>query len=313
MPLLAPACPGRVARGLAWMSPGIRDMMLGAFFFSIMSLLVKAAGQTLHTNLIVLVRAFVTLAISWAVLRRMRVSPWGNDRRLLVVRGFTGFVALLAFYWSVVHLPLAEATVIQYTNPVFTALIAAVWLRERIGAVEVGLVAVSLGGVLLVARPASLFGEAAGGLPPVAVAIALTGALLSGVAYTMVRRLRATEKPMVVVFYFALVSSVGAVPLAIPVLQWPTPTEWLLLLGVGVSTQLGQTFMTRGLHQETAGRATAAGYVQVVFAAAWGAVFFGDLPDAATGVGAALIVGSTLALAARTRRTGASAEAVLRP
>ena len=60
--------------------------------------------------------------------------------------------------------------------------------------------------------------------------------------------------------------------------MWPTPLEWLFLLLVGITAQGGQVFLTRGLQREPAGKATAIGYLQVVFAGLWGAVFFGELP-----------------------------------
>ncbi|HEU0054714.1 MAG TPA: EamA family transporter, partial [Longimicrobium sp.] len=87
----------------------------------------------------------------------------------------------------------------------------------------------------------------------------------------------------------------------------PTPKEWAVLLGVGISTQLGQVAITRGLHLERAGRATATGYLQIVFAALWGALFFSELPDMGTVIGAALIVGSTLLLARRPASAPSSA------
>jgi drug/metabolite transporter (DMT)-like permease len=97
--------------------------------------------------------------------------------------------------------------VIQYTNPVWTALIAAVVLGEWIGRAQVGLALLSLAGVVLVARPGFLTGGGSA-LDPVAVAVALVGALFSAGAYVTVRRLRG-EEPMVVVFHFALVSTLG--------------------------------------------------------------------------------------------------------
>lgn len=279
---------------------GMRYMAAGALFFSVMSLLVKFAGQRLPSQQIVMARAFVTLGLSiWAV-RRAGVSPWGNRRGLLLVRGVVGFVALSAFYHSVVHLPLADATVIQYTNPVYAVLFAVPFLGERLRLREVLSVVVSLAGVAVVMRPGFLFGEGAT-LPPVVVGIGLAGAVCSAAAYVTVRKLGATEHPAVIVFYFALVSTVGSVPTALPGALWPTPTEWLVLLAVGVFTQAGQVAITHGLRMERAGRATATGYLQIVFAALWGVLFFSERPDVATWLGAGLIVVSTLALARKSR------------
>ena len=270
-------------------------MALGAFFFSLMSLLVKLAGQRLPSQEIVFVRAAISLLLTLALLRHRRTRPWGNRRGLLLLRGVVGFAALSCFYYSVVHMPLADATVIQYTNPVFAALLAAWLLREEIGRLHLVMAAVSLAGVALVARPTFLFSGDAPRLPPLVVAVAVAGAVLSAAAYVAVRRLR-EEDTMVIVFWFAAVSVAGSIPALWMGALWPTPREWLVLLGVGVTTQLGQIYLTRGLRRERAGRATAVAYLQVVFAAVWGALFFGEMPDAWVVAGAALIIGSTLVI-----------------
>jgi drug/metabolite transporter (DMT)-like permease len=243
-------------------------------------------------------RAIITFALSaWAV-RRARVSPWGTPgkRKLLIVRGIVGFLALSAFYHSIVHLPLADATVIQYTNPVWTGLLAVPLLGERLRRREVISVVVSMAGVLVMMRPSILFG---GGtvLDPATVAIGLGGAMCTAMAYISVRKLGATEHPAVIVFYFSLISIVAALPTALPGALRPTLVECLVLLGMGVFTQLGQIAVTNGLRLERAGPATATAYLQIVFAGAWGILFFAEIPDWGTLAGAALIVGSTLALA----------------
>ena len=276
-------------------SAGLRYMAVGAFWFSVMSLLVKEAGTRLPSAQIVLARAVVTFVLSWAMLRRAGVDPWGHDRKRLALRGLVGASSITCFYYSLVHLPIAEATVIQYMNPVFTAILAGALLGERMGRREIACLLLSLAGVVLVTHPAALFGGEAR-LNPWHVGIALAGALSAASAYTTIRALKA-EHPLVVVFYLPVMTIPTAVPLlagAAP--RWPTPLEWLVLLGVGVSTQVAQLYMTRGLQMERAGRATSVGYLQIVFAAAWGILFFGEVPDAWSVAGAALIVGSTLVL-----------------
>ena len=113
---------------------------------------------------------------------------------------------------------------------------------------------------------------------------------------TFVYRKLATEHHLVVIFYFAVISTLAAVPGTLLNPIAPRPADLLLLLGVGVSTHLGQIFMTRGLQLERAGRATGASLVQIVFAAFWGAVFFSQIPGPVGLIGAALIVAGVLML-----------------
>ncbi|WP_369795481.1 DMT family transporter [Synechococcus sp. GFB01] len=240
----------------------------------------------------------MSVAISWWLLRRAGVDPWGERRRLLIWRGLVGSLALLCVYAALVRLPLAAATVIQYLYPTLTALLAWLVLGEPLSRRLLAAVALGWSGVVLVAQPGRLLGGGGGagslGLPPLAVLTALVGAVLTAVAYVSVRQLRRTEHPLVIVFYFPLV----AVPLSLPLVLLdpvlPTPTELLWLLGVGLCTQLGQVYLTRGLMALPAARATAISYVQVVFAALWGWLLFGESIDGGTIAGAGLVLLATL-------------------
>ena len=272
------------------LTPGVRFMVLSALCFSVMSVLVKLAGQRLPSGEIVLVRAVISLALSWSLLARARISVWGKRRGLLLVRGVFGCLGLHCVFYALTRLPLAEATVLQYLHPMFTAVLAALFLGERVGARLVACILLSTAGVVAVSRPGLLFGASAAPLDPVAVLVAVGGAFFSGCAYVVVRRLSATEHPLVIVFYSPLVTGPLTLPAVAADLVWPRGWEWLILLGVGVFTQLGQVYLTYGMRHEPAGRAAALSYLQVVFAAVWGAAFFGDVPGYWTAAGAALIL-----------------------
>ena len=271
-------------------------MAIGAFWFSIMGLLVKIAGRRLGSMEIVLFRGVITLGLSWWSLRQLGVSPWGTQRRLLVVRGTLGSIALTCFFYSILHLPLGEATLIQNMNPVFATVLAALILKEHLRAPEILCLVTSLVGVIFIAQPPALFGAAAQSSSLTDIAIALMGALASGTAYTLVRKMRTTEHPLVIVFYLPLLSVPLSLPFAVAEWVWPNATEWLLLIGVGVTTQLAQVSMTRGLQMERTARATTVGYLQVAFAVCWGALVLGEIPDFWTLAGATTIIGSTLVL-----------------
>ena len=148
----------------------------------------------------------------------------------------------------------------------------------------------SFAGVALIARPGFLFGYTIGTISLFAVGVALAGSVLSSGAYVFVREASKTEHTSVIIFYFALISAIGPIPLAWPQAVWPTAWEWLVLAGVGVTTQVAQVFLTRGLSLVPAGRAITVGYSQILFAALWGVVFFAEYPDLLTVVGGCLVV-----------------------
>jgi len=257
---------------------------------------VKLAARELPIGEIVLARAVITLVLSFVLVRRAGLSPWGTRRGGLVFRGLLGFSGLAFYYLSLVRLPLAEATTLQNLVPVVTALLAWRLLGERVGWAGAFALLCGVGGVLLVARP---FGAASG--DGVGVACALAAAVSSSIAYVTVRELSRTEHPLVIVLYFPLVATPLAIPWAAAHSVWPSAAGWALLGLIGVATQVGQVFLTKGLAIERAGRATAVGYLQICFAMIWQLVVFGDPPSVWTIAGASLIVAGTLAVAGSRR------------
>jgi drug/metabolite transporter (DMT)-like permease len=279
---------------------GVMLLLCSALGFSGMSVLVKLGGEVLPVAMLVLARGAVSLVLSVGMVLRSGVPIWGNEPRRLIGRGLLGLGGLACFFYAVTALPLAEATVLHYMNPILTAIVAAVWLGEKVDRRLVLAIAIALAGTILVVRPGALFGvhEA---LSWKGVAAALGGATFSAFAYTTVRSLSRTEHPDVIVFYFSLVATPATLPFAIADWQTPTASGWLILIGIGVTTQFGQIFLTRGLTLVPAARGTTVGYIQIVFAATWGWLLFHESPTVWSFVGALLVVISTMLIL--TKRT----------
>ncbi len=280
---------------------GIGMLVLGALGFSAMSVCVKLAGQELPVAMLVLARGVVTLVLSAAWVLHRGISPFGNNRRFLLLRGVLGTGGLACFFYAVANLPLAEATVIHYLNPILTTLVALVFLGERVDRRLPLAILASLFGTLLVTRPSVLFGHGTH-LPTAGVLAALGGAVFSAFAYTTVRRLRLSDDPHVIVMYFPVVAVPATLPFAIASWKTPTTQGWLLMLGLGVATQVSQVLLTKGLAVVPAGRATTVGYVQIIFAAVWGAAIFGEIPGPLTVAGALLVIVGVLVLLRPTHR-----------
>jgi drug/metabolite transporter (DMT)-like permease len=274
-------------------------MVVAAFFFSLMSLFVKLAGRRLPVSEIVLFRSLVMVVVSAILVKRAGISPWGNRKPLLLFRGAVGSCALFGFFYAVTKLPLADVTVIHFTNPIYTALLATLLLSEKMRKNEIAGLLLSIAGVVLVVRPSFLFGRLASDLDLFAVSVALLVSVFSAFAYVTIRKLRETEHFMVIVLYFALVSLAAAIPLSVGQFIWPTPGEWALVLCVGVFTQIAQMSLTKGLSLERAGRAMSISYIQVIFAAIWGFLFFGDYLTLPGLAGTALIFVGCLVVATR--------------
>jgi drug/metabolite transporter (DMT)-like permease len=273
------------------LSRGVLYVAASAFGFSVMAMLVKLASARLPTGEIVFARALITLGISYALVRRAGVSPWGNQRLSLMLRGLLGFGGLTGYYIAIVRLPLADATVLQNAVPLLTTVLAWWLLDEDIGWPTAFAIACGIVGVTLIVRPTG------DGLDPLGVGAGLGAVTCSSIAYVTVRKLVRTEHPLVIVFYFPLVATPLALPWALTSFVMPQPIDWLLLVAIAAATQVGQVFLTRALAIERASRATTGGYLQVVFAMGWQLAVFGEPPTAWTLGGASLILGGTLLVA----------------
>lgn len=273
---------------------GVRFMVLSAFGFALMSATVKLVSlHGIPVFEIVAARALVSLVISYLDVKRKGISVWGNNKPLLFARGAVGTMALMCVYYSVTTLPLAEATIFQYIHPVFTALLAVFFLKERIQSSTFICIALCLLGVYVMVRPET-GPDAEHALPMFSVMIAILGAFGSSIAYVIVRKLSQTEDSSVIIFYFPLVALPASILLIGDQFVMPDLYLTMMLVLVGVFTQIGQLGLTKAMQTQEAGKASAYSYVQIIFSVVLGIVFFGELPSAWTYLGGALIVTGAL-------------------
>ncbi|MFT5419876.1 MAG: drug/metabolite transporter (DMT)-like permease [Candidatus Endobugula sp.] len=272
-----------------------RYMVMSALGFALMGVFVKVAyAQGIPVLEIVAARALVSALLSYADVRRKGIPLLGQRKGLLFARGMAGAIALLCVYTALVNMPFADATVLQYLHPMFTAVLAIIFLRERLQLPTVLCIVFSFIGLLIMVRPEFLFSGLSGEYSLWAIAAAVMGAFGSAVAYVLVRKLNATEDVSVIIFYFPMI----ALPLSLAMLGndivMPQGWTWLVLLMVGISTQLGQIGLTKAMQTEGAAKATSFSYLQVVFAIVLGFVYFNEIPSVWTLLGALLILTGAL-------------------
>ncbi|EGQ9938116.1 DMT family transporter [Vibrio vulnificus] len=273
---------------------GVRYMILSALGFALMSASVKYVSvHGIPLFEIVAARALVSLIISYLDVKRKGISVWGNNKRWLFARGAVGTLALMCVYYAVTALPLAEATILQYVHPVFTALLAVLFLKERVQPATLVCITLCLLGVFTMVYP-SFNASGVGELPMLSVGIALLGAFGSSIAYVIVRKLSRTEDSSVIIFYFPLVALPVSAMLIGDDFVMPDITLILILILVGIFTQVGQFGLTKAMQTQTAGNASAYSYVQIVFSALLGVVLFNEVPSIWTLLGGSLIVTGAL-------------------
>lgn len=269
---------------------GVRYMVLSALGFALMSASVKYVSvHGIPLFEIVAARAFVSLLISYLDVKRKGLSVWGNNKPLLFTRGVVGTMALICVYYAVTSLPLAEATILQYVHPVFTALLAVLLLKERVQPATLVCIGLCLLGVLTMVYP-SFDANSLTQLPMFSVFIALLGAFGSSIAYVIVRKLSNTEDSSVIIFYFPLVALPVSAILIGDDFVVPDIGLMVMLVLVGIFTQIGQFGLTKAMQTQTAGNASAYSYVQIVFSALLGVLLFNEVPSIWTLLGGGLIV-----------------------
>jgi drug/metabolite transporter (DMT)-like permease len=271
-------------------SRGAIYMIFAALFFSIMAALVKLGGNRLPSQEMVLFRSIVVLILNIYLIKRTGLPLWGYNKKLLWLRGFTGFWGLSAFYYTLTQIPISDSVAIQYTSPLWTALIATFVLKERNPLIMWIFFILAFSGVMFIVRPGFSFYTTA-------ALLGLAGAVCSGTAYTLVRKLRTTDHPLNIILYLPIVSIILSLPIVVNDFIIPVGWEWLTLFLMGLSTFIAQIFLTKSLHEETAAKATNISYVSILFSTMFGLMFWGEIPDWRTGMGALLVIVAILKIA----------------
>lgn len=267
-------------------SRGLWHMLQATFWFALMNLMVKALAH-LPTFELIFFRCGVATLIGLVSLKRAGV-PWlGSNRMLLALRGGFGTIALFAFFYTVQKMPLGTAVTIQYLSPVFSTLFAIFLLGESVRPVQLLFFSISFFGVLVLKG----FSDQISWL---LLGIGIGSAVFSALAYNMVRILREKEHPLVVVLHFQLIGTIiGGIAMF---WLWETPpmSDLVLIVLMGVFTQLGQLNLTRSLQTERMASVSIVNYLGVVYALVFGWVFFAELPGIQEMLGILLVIAGVL-------------------
>ena len=262
-------------------------MIAASFLFACMGVCVKFAAQTHSAVEITFYRSFISLILMFGLVSLNGVSLATAHWRWQITRGTVGFIALFSYFYAIT---LATALTLNYTSAIFLALylgFAGMQLRKGImGALVLGLV-----GVVLLLKPTMNADQLVGGL------IGLGSGIMAGMAYFSVRELGARGEPeMRTVFYFSLVSSVGAGAwLLFSDIHAVDLRSGLLLLGVACFATVAQLAMTRAYTRGKTLMSAALAYSTVIFSSLFGMAFWGEVLDASAWAAIALIILSGIA------------------
>jgi drug/metabolite transporter (DMT)-like permease len=222
---------------------------------------------------------YVWRTTGFEVLRTSR--PTGH-----VARSIVGLGSMVCTFSAVQHLPLTEATALQFSSPLFMTALSALLLAEPVGRHRWGAVIVGFLGVLIMARPAP------GHMNLVGVSLGILGALGAAGAMVAIRQMSDTERGPTIVFYFTLAGAV--LGLAGSAFHWvrPDPATLAALIAGGLIGGVGQLLLTEALRNAPIGAIAPFDYTQLVWATIFGLVIWGELPRPVTLLGAVIVAGS---------------------
>ena len=269
------------------------NLIFASFFFSLMTVCVKKIDNRISVYELVFFRSLFSLFITSLIIKKRKLNPWGRNKPLLILRGIFGTIALVCIFYAIRTMPLNISTVIQYTYPIFISIFAGILINEKI---TKNLIIASLTGwlgILIILNPSQLSSLNIE-LNNLTIGIAFLGAISTSLAYIAVKKLSSTEDVFVIIKYFPLISVITLSPIVL--INWVTPNinDLIWIIGIGLFTQAGQTFLTLGIKKLQTSEAATINYLQVFFGSLWGILFFNELININFIMGSLLVLLGTI-------------------
>ena len=282
---------------------GVLYMLGASFLFAFMAFFVKKLSVHLSSIEIVFFRNIFAVVIVYFSFFKKPIQSKGGKPLLLFFRGMMGFLALIAYFYNITQIPLAEAITYTKTSPIFTAIFAYVFLKEELS--FKGWVAIFVGfmGIVFIMKPE--FGLDKHDM------LGLFSGVGAALAYTSVRELREYYDTRVIVMSFALVGTIGPViaMLVSPYIDapsWdflfvdftmPSGVMWVYIVAIGVLATMSQLLMTQAYATTKAGIIGSVSYTNILFSILLGLLLGEAWPDMLMWIGIGLIIMSGLSVA----------------
>lgn len=277
---------------------GVLLKILAALCATLMLACVKGLNGAIPTGEVIFFRSFIALfpLLIWLKVQG-NVLENLKTRNLFghFIRGFSGTGGMYFNYLALVYISLADATALSYAAPLFTVILAAMLLKERVRMSRWVAVVVGLSGILIMlssslsASGALFSSQANNATTSLGVAFALIAALCSATSNVQIRFLNGIEKPGAIVFYFSLMTTL--IGLATALFGWikPNALQLLLLVGCGLFGGLAQILVTLCLRYADASLLAPFDYTTLVWSMLIGYLFLHSLPGSTTLLGASVV------------------------
>ena len=269
----------QVQNGVIW-------MIIATFFFAFMGMFVKLGSPYFSEIELVFYRSFISLIFIILIIVNKKISLKTNFKKLHFYRSFVGFLSLLAFFYAISHLPLSTAISLNYTSPLFVALLITFFLNKKPSFYVCCLLLIGFFGAFLILKPTLIGNSAFAGF------IGLLSGFGAGLAYLFMAQLGKVNEPDTrVVFYFTLLSSICA---GLLMFLEDTNLEifqhWWLLLGLGLSATIAQLALTKAYRVGNTLKNAGLSYLTILFSSILGLIVFSETLDILSLVGILLII-----------------------
>jgi drug/metabolite transporter (DMT)-like permease len=268
-------------------------LVSGGFISTSTNVMIRLLSTEIESVQTAFFRAVISVILLLPMIATGRVRPW-HSKRIggHFWRTLMGTCSMVLGFYAVSLLPLADATAIAFSQPLFSVVVAALIAGETVRWRRWSATIIGFVGVLVMVRP----GE---GSLQFGALVGLANAACVAVSIFLVKRLSESEPPLMILTQFAIFSTLLLALPAILVWRWPDLWGWLLALGVALSATAGQYFWVQAFKAGEMSAVAPFEYMRLPFAVFVGWLIWGEMPEIWTYVGAAIVIGSALYIAHR--------------
>lgn len=283
---------------------GVLYMLISSICLSFMSAIAKILSNHLPIIEIVFFRNFIGIILILMTFFKSPLNQSGGKPLLLFFRATVGLIAMLSFFYNIANITLADAVIYSRMSPIFTAIFALWFLREKIGIKGWFAIFIGFIGMLMVMQPNGLIFEKAH-------IFGLLNAVCAALAFTSIRELRSYYDTRTIVLSFMGIGTV--VPIISMFLSayyksdflsfmmgefiMPSLLDWIYIFAMGLTASFGQVYMTKAYGVTRAGIVGATGYSVIVFSLIIGLILGDSLPNILGFVGILAIISGGILIA----------------
>ena len=262
-------------------------MAIAMIFFATMGIFIKLSSETLHPLEIVFFRNFLALIFFLPFIYRNGISVFKTNRKkLYTFRAIINVTGMAAGFTALTMIPLAEATALSFTAPLFATFGAALVLGEVIRMRRILALIFGFIGMLIILQP---------GITPLSpgAGFAILNAVTIGVTVLVVKNLTTTEPAKTIVIYMALLQTPMALVPALFVWEWPGLTTWVWLICLAGAGTLGHLLYTRAIHLSEVSQMQPIEFIRLPIIAVFAYLLFAEIPTLWTWIGGIVIFSAT--------------------